>query len=90
MNKWTKIYHERKAQGLCVRCGDEAMEGRTRCKICAKIEALRNQKYYHSMTPEKREEKRAYVKKWQVAHPERVNVYKARKSEYNRRYREGI
>jgi hypothetical protein len=36
--------------------------------------------------PEYKKEKREYQKRWKENHPEKMEVYKARKSMYNRKY----
>lgn len=90
MNAYTKRYYERKKQGLCVRCGEQAIGGKTRCKLCSMIDAMRMRSAYHNWPMEKRIAKQEYIKRWSADHPERVAVYKARKSEYNRRYEEKI
>ena len=51
---WREKYYMRKAHGLCVRCGDPADDGKTRCKICARIEALKSRGYYHKMDENKK------------------------------------
>lgn len=82
-------YQYRKQNGLCVRCGSTAVDGKIRCDVCAKMESIKQRIKYAERTPEQKAKKREYLKKWLADHPERVAVYNSRKSEYNRRYREG-
>jgi hypothetical protein len=37
--KYSITYAKRKAAGLCVRCGNTAKPGRTRCEVCTEITA---------------------------------------------------
>lgn len=90
MSAYTKIYHDRREKGLCVRCGLPAADGRTRCGACAEAENRRMRRHYHSMSAEKRQERNAYIKAWLADHPENVAVYKSRKREYNRRYEDKL
>jgi hypothetical protein len=82
-------YQYRKQNGLCVICESPAVSGKTRCAMCAKIYNTKARMRYEKLTPEEKEKISEYWKKWWNAHPEKVAVYNSRKSEYNRRYREG-
>ena len=82
MNK----YQYRKENGLCVSCGDRAVPGRTRCIGCLQVAAAKQKIRYQERGEEYRKAKYEYVKKWQKNNPERMEVYKSRKSEYNKRY----
>ena len=79
----------RKAQGLCYNCG-EPTGGKTRCEWCLKKMALaqkeRERKKLELLGDDYRQAKREYMKKWLAENPDKVAVYKSRKSEYNRRY----
>ena len=87
---WREKYYMRKAHGLCVRCGDPADDGKTRCKICARIEALKSRGYYHKMDENKKSKKTMQIKEWLANNPDRVEIYKLRKAEYNRRYNNSL
>ena len=81
-----KYYQYRKENGLCVSCGDRAVPGKTRCVGCLQIAAVKQKQRYRDGGDAYREAKYRYVKKWQEEHPEKVAVYKSRRTEYNRRY----
>ena len=82
-------YQYRKQNGLCVICESPAVSGKTRCAMCARICNAKTRMRYEKLTPEQKTKKSEYWKKWCYAHPEKVAVYNSRKSEYNRRYRNG-
>lgn len=87
MNKY-QLY--RKANGLCISCGEIAVPGKTRCIGCLQVAAAKQRIKYQeriAADPESfRRERREYVKKWQERNPEKVALYKSRKSQYNRKY----
>ena len=84
------IYYERKGKGLCVVCGNTpAVSGRTRCEFCAKRNNYMCRQYNKNKTPQQIEARKEYMKKWIEQNPEKMEVYKSRRSEYNRRYRYG-
>ena len=83
-------YYARKAQGLCARCGDPAEAGKMRCAMCAKIENVKAREYYHRLTEKQKAEKIARQMRWKADNPERMEVYRLRKADYNRRYRESV
>ena len=42
----SEFYYERKAAGVCVRCGSPDTDGKTRCKVCRKKASVyENEKY---------------------------------------------
>lgn len=88
----SRIYEYRKKQGLCVNCGEVAASGKTRCIRCAQIEAVKAlDRYHHKVhTDAYRDARSQYEKKWRESNPEKMAMYKSRKSEYNRRYNNGI
>lgn len=81
-------YYNRKAKGLCVKCGDPAIPGKTICEACRAIYRVKSKEYRDSWSAEKKEKIYAKVVAWQESHPERMAEYKKRKPEYNRRQRE--
>ena len=83
------LYYVRKEQGLCVTCGDPAQEGKTQCEMCAKLQRIKQKMYRDALPDEAKQRQYMRVREWLAAHPERVAEYKRRKTEYNRRYREG-
>ena len=83
------LYYVRKAQGLCVTCGDPAQAGKTQCETCAKFQRIKQKMYRDALPYEEKQRQYMRVREWLAAHPERVAEYKRRKSEYNRKYREG-
>jgi len=84
-----KDYAWYKAHGICWTCRErEAMQGKTRCAECAElIRAKKN--YLYSENAEYREYQKKYLKEWKSRNPEKLKIYESRKSEYNRRYRNG-
>lgn len=82
-------YEKLKSQGLCVVCGDPAVTGKTRCEFCAGKDRYKSKIRRDQMTPQEKERKKEYLKKWIERNPEKMAVYESRKSEYNRRYRNG-
>ena len=84
-----KMLDYRRANHLCIECGERAKDGSTRCIGCLQYQAamakLRRERY----TDEDKKAVYEYHKKWLADHPDRVEVYKSRKSEYNRRYTYG-
>lgn len=86
MNNW---YKYRKENGLCVSCGDRAVPGKTRCLGCLQIAAAKQRMRYQDGGDAYRKAKYQYVKKWQKENPEKMEVYKSRRSEYNKRYNWG-
>lgn len=83
-----QYYQYRRSQGLCVDCGERAAEGKTRCYRCLQIIAVKQKMRYQEQAngPAYREQRREYQKKWQENHPDRMAVYRERKSMYNRKY----
>lgn len=81
-----KLYEYRRHNGLCVRCGEKAENGKSRCLYCLQIEAVKQKMRSEKWSDEKRKEKAEYLKQWQKRNPEKMKTYKSRKSEYNRRY----
>lgn len=88
MSAKTKLYHERKAQGLCVDCGGKPVENRTRCERCAAFNRMYRREKYARMTPEQKQHQKEVHARWVAAHPDRVAEYRKRKKLYNRRYAE--
>ena len=84
-----RLYEYRKANNLCVECGDTAKPGKTRCIGCLQYQAVMSRMRWENYTPAEKKRLRQMQKKWREDHPERMEVYKSRKSEYNRRYRDG-
>lgn len=82
MNKYQKY---RKDNGLCLDCNEIAAPGKTRCYRCLQIIAVKEKERYRN-DPEYRERKRAYQRKWCEDHPDRMAVYRERKSMYNHKY----
>ena len=78
-------YYNRKAKGLCVKCGDPAIPGKTICESCKAIYRVKSKEYRDSWSAEKKAKIYAKVVAWQKSHPERMEEYKKRKPEYNRR-----
>ena len=83
-------YYRRKAQGLCVKCGDPAISGKTICESCKAIYRLKSKAYRDGWSAKKRAMVYAASAAWRKAHPERIEEYKRRKQEYNRRQMEAI
>ena len=85
-----ELYLYRKANGLCWGCGEIAEPGKTRCLRCAQIatakEKMRREENIKLYGDDYRQAKREYQKSWAMKNPEKVAVYKDRKSEYNRKY----
>lgn len=82
MNKYQQY---RKDNGLCLDCNERAAPGKTRCYRCLQIIAVKEKERYRN-DPEYRERKKAYQKQWCEKHPERMAVYRERKSMYNHKY----
>jgi hypothetical protein len=83
------IYQQyRRDNGLCLDCNEVAAPGKTRCYRCLQIIAVKQRERYHERMndPEYKKKKREYQKRWKENHPEKMEVYKARKSMYNRKY----
>lgn len=78
------LYEYRKANGLCVSCGEIAKPGRTRCIRCSQIYAVKEQERRKHLTPEQEERRKEYQRFYAKNHP----VSKEKRSEYNRQYRE--
>ena len=56
MSKYSKIAYEyRKRIGKCINCGNDAVEGKTRCRKCLDIESKRNREKLERETEEQRE-----------------------------------
>lgn len=84
-----KRYERLKSQGLCVVCGDPAVNEKTRCDFCAKKDRYKNKIRRDQMTPQEKEKRKEYMKQWCKNNPDKLKIYYSRKSEYNRRYRNG-
>lgn len=85
-----KKYEKMKSQGLCVICGyTPAVPGKTRCEFCAKRNNYMCKIYRTKWTQQQIEKRKEYMKEWRKNNPEKIKIYESRKSEYNRRYREG-
>lgn len=82
-----KIYKYRKDNHLCVNCGDKAEDGSTRCIRCMQIERVKAHERYINLSPEEKHEKYLRQKRWRFNHPEKIEEYAKRKTEYNRRYK---
>lgn len=85
-----ETYQKLKDLGLCVDCKERAEPGKTRCLRCLHIIAAKERFRREDETPEHRKKRMEYHKNWQETHPENMKKYKSRKSEYNRRYRNGF
>lgn len=83
------LKESRKSMGLCIDCGDRAKPGCTRCVGCLQVIAVKQKMRRKEMSDEKKAARREYERKWMAENPDRIEVYKSRKSEYNRRYRNG-
>ncbi len=83
-----ELYQYRKDNHLCVDCGDRAQMGKTRCLGCSQIMNVKQRIRYAEWSDEQKETKQAYRKGYLESHPEKVALYKSRKSEYNQRYKE--
>ena len=84
-----ELYHQRKALGLCIVCSSPAVDGKTRCALCAKMDRYKEKIRRDKMTQQQKEKRKEYLKNWQKNNPEKMAIYESRKSEYNRRYRNG-
>lgn len=82
MNKYQQY---RKDNGLCLDCNEKAAPGKSRCYRCLQIIAAK-QRIRYQTDPEYRERTREYKRQWEKDNPEKMAVYKARKSMYNRKY----
>ena len=83
------IYQQyRYDNGLCLDCNEVAAPGKTRCYRCLQIIAVKQKMRYQERMndPEYREKQKKYHKEWEKNNPEKMAVYKARKSMYNRKY----
>lgn len=79
-----KYYEYRRMNGLCVSCGEKAQPGKSRCIRCAQIASAREQMRQESMSHDKKEAKKKYMRKYQKEHPPN----KEKRSEQNRQYRQ--
>ena len=84
------LYYVRKAQGLCVTCGDSAQDGKTQCAMCAKLQRIKQKAYRDALPDEAKQRQYQRVRRWLAEHPDRVEEYKRLKPEYNRRQMERI
>jgi hypothetical protein len=48
--------------------------------------AIKAKVRYDGMTPEQKAARQDYLREWMAKNPQRVEVYKSRKPEYDRRY----
>ena len=82
-----------KELGLCYNCGCPAEEGKTRCRYCldknAQAQRERTRKMLDKYGDDYRKAKNEYMKKWLSENQDKVDVYKSRKTEYNRKYTYG-
>jgi len=86
MNKYQIAKREK---GLCLTCDDPAVPGKSRCKKCLELAKVKQRMYYQNKVendPEFLKKRNEYFKQWCKKNPDKVAVYKERKSEYNRRY----
>ena len=91
MNEYYKDrYYGRKATGMCVVCGTTpAISGKTRCEFCAKRNNYLCRTYRANQTQEQIESRKIYMKEWRKNNPDKMEVYKNRRLEQNRRYGDG-
>ena len=78
-----ELYHQRKAAGLCVRCGDPAREGKTKCEFCSGKDRYRMKLNREKMTPEQKDKLRIYRKEWAVRNKDKVAMYSKRQYKKN-------
>lgn len=82
-----------KELGICYNCGCVVEDGRTRCKECleknAKAQRERTRRMLEQYGDDYRRAKNEYMKKWQSENPDKVAVYKSKRTEYNRKYTYG-
>lgn len=86
MNKYQIAKREK---GICLTCDEPAVPGKTRCKRCLEITAVKQKMYYQNKIkndPLYLKKRREYIKQWEKKNPDKVAVYKERRTEYNRRY----
>lgn len=76
----------RKKNGLCLNCGEKAVQGKTRCIGCLQYEAAREKMRREEGGSDYQKAKREYLKKWQQKNPDKMAVYRGRKHDYNQRY----
>lgn len=84
-----KMLDYRRANHLCIECGERAKDGCTRCIGCLQYQAAMSKLRRARYTDEDKKAAYEYHKKWLADHPDNVKAYKNRKSEYNRRYTYG-
>lgn len=89
MNK-RELYHYRRENGLCVNCGEPAVEGKTRCVSCAQFECAKAKSRYASLTPQEKHMRYLREMRWRKRNPEKVAIYKSRQTQYNKRYKESL
>lgn len=82
-------YQYCRENGLCYTCGERAEPGKSRCLRCLQIEAAKEKIRRDEKGDDYRRARAEYIKNWQENNPDKMEVYKGRKSEYNRRYRNG-
>lgn len=89
-----ELYQYRLKKHLCVNCGEKTDTGKTRCLRCAQIacakERLRREEKIAKYGDDYRRAKNEYNRKWREENPDKVAVYKSRRSEYNRNYKKGF
>lgn len=87
MNKYQQY---RKDNGLCLDCNEVAAPGKTRCYKCLQIIAakqrIRDQEKRDADPDGYRRAKNMYRKEWEKRNPEKMAVYRERKSMYNHKY----
>lgn len=83
-------YEKCKKESICYYCG-ATTDGKTRCDWCREKlnKSQRERDRRMRENSDYAEAKRRYIKKWMSENPDRVEVYKARKYEANRRYSNG-
>lgn len=85
-------YHYRRANNLCVNCGDKS-DGHAYCEDCRQIIRIKYKDRWDKRSEEEKQAKREYHREYRKEYlrrkPEKAALYKSRRSEYNRRYRNG-
>lgn len=61
-----RIYHFRKQNGLCVKCGEKLDRKGTRCKTCADYDNEYSKRYYYDKGKYKKEETYNHRKKYNM------------------------
>lgn len=82
------LYDYRRKNGLCVNCGERAVQGKSRCIGCAQIECAKAKIRYAALSPKEKHMRYLRESEWRDRNPERVATYKSRQTQYNKKYRE--